>query len=58
MADPKTKKSIKIEIRDLQTVDVKFEPMGPALDPKSGPVGLLHDLNRHLLLGSCWAQNE
>ena len=30
--------------------DVKFEPTGPALGPKSGPAGLLHGLN-----ASCWA---
>ena len=37
---------------DVCTRDAKFEPTGPALDPKSDPAGLerLRDLN-----ASCWA---
>ena len=37
-------------ITAVRTSDVKFEPTGPALGPKSGPAGLLHDLNVN-----CWA---
>ena len=37
--------------------DVKFEPTGPALGPKSCPAGLLRGMNA-MLPGSCRAQNE
>ena len=37
-------------ITTVRTSDVKFEPTGPALGPKSGPAGFFHDPN-----ASCWA---
>ena len=36
--------------REVGSRDFKFEPTGPALGPKSGPVRLLYDLN-----ASFWA---
>ena len=37
----------------IGTRDVKFQPTGPALGPKSGPTGLLHGLH-----ASCWAEKK
>ena len=43
-----------LPLESIPTGDIKFEPTGPVLGPKSGPAGLLHGLNRAagLKLGS------
>ena len=47
----------KVQMYSLSTIDVKFEPTGPAPCAKSGPAGLLHGIIA-MLPGSCRAQNK